>query len=667
MRNDEHGADAACCKPHAASPWIPHAAVLLLATLVAFAPFLYDTALHGASRWGIHDWAQFYAWYDLPRTSLLRYGELAFWNPYVCGGLPGFAHTHDAALSPVFLLILVFGPVTGMRLLMVVLVYLAMLSMFALVRSLGVGRLGGYLAAVVWGLNGNLVLQFWAGHSQHLFVGLLPLAVWLFLREGHQWRGPLLAGLLLGLLVLSGAIYPPMYAALLLGALALVLTVLDRSPRWLGRLVVVGVSSTLLAAVKLVCTIPFLGRIVEAKPDTSGTGLGFLWQRLVSPQPSWTVQRMGNYTLGYWEFGAYVGVPAVVLAALGMLILVKRFVRSKIQNPKSRIAAPVVHTWALLLVGLAFLLLSFGSLAPGNLFELLRRLPFLSSVHVPFRFVIVPLMVVVLLAGVGLDRLVRLRRRVRWPAAIVVVAVAGDLALAYQRLRPQVFAIDGIDVAAGTAVVSDPSVLPGHERQTGPLLLANVGPRGDALFEQRLVGYTGGARDLAPQDLYTLEPQAAARYLLQLQGRGDLAGYEMLRLPSTVLAVGQPGYRGEVYLDGGHGAARLVDFTPSRFTVDVTADVEEAVVLNQNFYPGWRVTVNGEPKAVTDLRALVAARVPAGAHRIVFWYRPDGFRAGLAISIGSLCAAVGYLVFVGRRPARKSTFSTQQTTNNAER
>ena len=613
------------------------ALVLLGATLLAFGPFLYATVRDGASSWGIHDWAQFYAWYDLPRTALIEHGEPAAWNPYVCGGLPGLAHTHDPTFSPVFLVILALGAVTGARVLMVAWVYAAMLSMFALARRMGLRRVGCYLAAVVWGLNGNLMLHATVGHLMHMAMGVLPLVLVLFLRERKSGSGVFLTSLLIGGLVLAGSIYPAVYAGLLLVVFALWLTILEGSGRWLSRLIVVGVFSVLVAAAKLVIAVPFLLRIQHAVEDVSATGPGFLWGRLIGPEPPWQLHTFGNYTLGYWEFGAYIGVAVVVLVAVGLARLAWQVTRAW----RSREAEASPRWGALLIACLLFLLLSFGNRSPVDLFGLLKRLPILESLHVPFRFVIVPLMGAALLAGWGLDWFAARGRWVRTAAIILLAAIGLDLAWVYQHLIPQSFAVNDIDVAAGRAVATDVRRLPPGAATTAAegMVVADVGEEGPAFFEQRRVA-GGGTGPLSRHDRYVIQPHAAVRYLMQLQNRGNVAGYEMLRLHRSadvpVTAAGDRAYRGEAYLGNGGGRARLVGFTPSSFTVDVQADTDDMLVLNQNAYPGWSVTIDGRTHRVRDDRLLVAAPVAQGGHRVIFRYRPNRLWAGVAVTLASL-------------------------------
>jgi len=64
---------------------------------------------------------------------------------------------------------------------------------------------------------------------------------------------------------------------------------------------------------------------------------------------------------------------------------------------------------------------------------------------------------------------------------------------------------------------------------------------------------------------------------------------------------------------------------------------------------GWHVTMDGKHARVTTGRSLVSAEVPAGRRTVVFWFRPDGFWVGVAVSVGSLLAVPIRILVVRRR------------------
>ena len=78
----------------------------------------------------------------------------------------------------------------------------------------------------------------------------------------------------------------------------------------------------------------------------------------------------------------------------------------------------------------------------------------------------------------------------------------------------------------------------------------------------------------------------------------------------------------------------LVERRPSRVTFQTRAPSESLLVFFDAWSNGWAVTVDGAADRV--LRADVCfrgVRLPAGAHRVVFSYRPPGVRDGLLLGL----------------------------------
>jgi len=108
------------------------------------------------------------------------------------------------------------------------------------------------------------------------------------------------------------------------------------------------------------------------------------------------------------------------------------------------------------------------------------------------------------------------------------------------------------------------------------------------------------------------------------------------------------------------GDARVVRQGPDRVEVRARASRPALMVLADNYYPGWRATVDGRATTVYlanhTFRGVV---VPAGEHTVVFTFAPDDLQTGLYVSLAAallLCACGGWLLFDARRrrPAEPS-------------
>lgn len=78
---------------------------------------------------------------------------------------------------------------------------------------------------------------------------------------------------------------------------------------------------------------------------------------------------------------------------------------------------------------------------------------------------------------------------------------------------------------------------------------------------------------------------------------------------------------------------RLAETTNDRTVCEIYAPTKGYLVLTDTFYPGWEVSVDGEPAKMLRANYLfrAVALVP-GSHRVVFEYHPSSVTAGLCLS-----------------------------------
>ncbi|MCC6616957.1 MAG: hypothetical protein IT320_26030 [Anaerolineae bacterium] len=117
----------------------------------------------------------------------------------------------------------------------------------------------------------------------------------------------------------------------------------------------------------------------------------------------------------------------------------------------------------------------------------------------------------------------------------------------------------------------------------------------------------------------------------------------------------------------------ITDFErlPDRVRLHVTADPDEAMVvtIQETAYPGWQVTLNGEPAELESVGGQVGVVLPAGAssYEVLFQYRPPLFYMGGAVTMATWAIAIGYLLRVERLPGmlRRRRREKQNTSPNA--
>ncbi len=98
------------------------------------------------------------------------------------------------------------------------------------------------------------------------------------------------------------------------------------------------------------------------------------------------------------------------------------------------------------------------------------------------------------------------------------------------------------------------------------------------------------------------------------------------------------------------------------FSLRTETSASSILVLSQIYYPGWHATIDGiETPVLTPDFALCGIALPAGAHEVKFFFRPESFIAGAAISVLSL-AVICYSVL-----RKRSVAAVMVTAANASR
>ncbi|HEY8484890.1 MAG TPA: YfhO family protein [Longimicrobiales bacterium] len=105
------------------------------------------------------------------------------------------------------------------------------------------------------------------------------------------------------------------------------------------------------------------------------------------------------------------------------------------------------------------------------------------------------------------------------------------------------------------------------------------------------------------------------------------------------------------------GSAEIVEHTPDRVVVRTRANRPALLVLADNYYEGWKATVDGQEVPVLrtnhTFRGVV---VGEGEHTIRFEFQPSSLYTGLRIYLAGLALLAGYTVFWlvrGRRTPRE--------------
>ncbi|MFC1496323.1 YfhO family protein [Candidatus Margulisiibacteriota bacterium] len=91
---------------------------------------------------------------------------------------------------------------------------------------------------------------------------------------------------------------------------------------------------------------------------------------------------------------------------------------------------------------------------------------------------------------------------------------------------------------------------------------------------------------------------------------------------------------------------KIKNYESDKVEIDVTLSDPGFLVLSDNYYPGWKVYVDGlEGEIIRANYVMRAVTLNAGAHSVKFVYRPDSYRMGRDISLTALMLVVVLLVY----------------------
>jgi len=149
------------------------------------------------------------------------------------------------------------------------------------------------------------------------------------------------------------------------------------------------------------------------------------------------------------------------------------------------------------------------------------------------------------------------------------------------------------------------------------------------------------------------QPEAAGLAALDVKyvaSEFDLTGpgfQEVQAFGSTRVYLNQA-WAGRAWVEGQTPNSAVTDWSPNRVVVRAAGPGQ--LVLSEINYPGWQVSVDGQPARLeTAQGALRAVTLAAGPHVVTFEFRPAAVYAGLALSLLGL-AALLCLLWTQPRP-----------------
>jgi len=326
--------------------------------------------------------------------SMLRHGQLPFWNQYIFSGTPLMADFNAGAFYPLTGLFVILPDRAAWVATEVFLFSAIAVGMYVFLRALKLSTVACVLAAATYAFAGPVLSQVNHVDMTEGFVAIpwMLLAVLHIVRDG-RWRWSILLGIAYATVILAGAPEAMLDEALLIAAFAVMSAGLNRE-RWWRVVTRCGAGAVLALSLAAIQWLPGLEAI-----RNSQRGSGVLAAAGSLPRPYAIFGLVPYLDGGYGHlgeaqfFGQYnlpeVGIYLGILPVVALITLLNPRWPSRIP-PRDRL------TWYV--VGLFGLLLALGSNTP--LEHLFNSLPLYGHQRLQSRNMItVATAVCVLFAG----------------------------------------------------------------------------------------------------------------------------------------------------------------------------------------------------------------------------------------------------------------------------
>jgi hypothetical protein len=358
----------------------------------------------------------FAAWRQFAFEQLAR-GHLVLWNPHYLCGAPFLGGFQAGLLYPPNWLFLVLPLAFGLNFSMVLHVFLAGTFTFLWASHRGLKAPACFLSGAVFMFGGAFYLHLFAGHLPNLcamaWAPLLFLCLdGFFQKPSIQW---IAAGIFtFSMLVLSG--HPQyLYFTAISAVLYTLLNLKGRRDVWriLAGVSAMAAGAGLLTAAQFWTGIQAFLECARNHSLDYGSASSFSFPpqnllTLILPEFFGNLRGAHYWSQWFlWEVCLFTGVTALFLAILGAVL-----------------GAPVKRRWAVTSTAVA-LVLSLGATTP--LFRLLYEwLPIFKGIRGICKFDFLVLLFLAMLAGIGLDELMRIKKIPSWPT---LAALASGLFL----------------------------------------------------------------------------------------------------------------------------------------------------------------------------------------------------------------------------------------------
>jgi hypothetical protein len=385
--------------------------ILAIFTVAMFADVLFFSDNLILSKNGTDITQQFFYWRDFG-FSQLKNGNLALWNPHIFSGTPFLGGFQSALLYPPNILYVILPLSKAINISIALHVLLIGFFMYLWTTYRGLHPLACLCSSIILMFSGAYFLHIYAGHLSNLctmaWVPLLFLCIdRLFAQLSLKWS--LIGIFTITMLILAGHPQYVYYTALAAGAYsALCLIRANHRIRIITSLAVICLGSLLLSAVQILSSIDAAGESARS------VGLPYLFAAMFSFPPENIVTLIVPNFFGdmvnmpywgrcyLWEMSLFISITGFALAIYGAYYGERK-----------------IRRFSLIMVIFLFVL-ALGIHTP--FFNILYHwLPGFKNFRGSSKFIFLLTVFLVMLSGIGLDHLIRNKRKNIGASAILLI------------------------------------------------------------------------------------------------------------------------------------------------------------------------------------------------------------------------------------------------------
>lgn len=545
------------------------------------------------------DWNQTHSYLYFVRSTILQHFQFPLRCPYFGGGYPLIANPHDLSLSPIFIIVLIFGEILGTKIICIFAYFLCAFGMYYLTRSvLKFSRLGALFSSLSLTLCSWLPNQLTDGNFTKMYYYFLPLLVAFLIKSEKQKRYIIYSSFLMALMLFQAGLS---FAAICLFLIIFCFFYPGEKNRIPNLVIIESLFfaiflAALLSAVKL---IPLIQLLII---NSSDVAYNFIEDCSLNLKTLFESLTDKNY---YASSTIYMGYATLLFALFAFFFEFKK-VRG------------ILFTLAIIITVL------FGPNSIINLSALIWRMPIFHSMYKLdkyYSFFVAFLLS--LAAGYAFNRILRERLHKRlffFLALLILIFNTSDVFMNNIVFHKNNFPL---------------KPLPEEKNEFSQALIVNDNITRDAVayLQYALIKKNVGVINWYGNIL--LKESAIPKYLIAIKGE---------EAPFPVKMEVNPEYKGELFfVNNNLNIAKVEKFTPNRIEIKTLVYTSDILVINQNFDHSWKTTMG----KLISWNGLLAIRInQPGEYKFKLLYIPFGMYIGLAISILSIILSIIILKFL---------------------